>query len=103
MRQGEDPLFHGAPAVLLFHAPPRETSEADCALAAGQVTLLAPSLGLGTCHIGYASAVLRRFGRLARTFGVPADRRVYAVVALGHPAVLYPRLVPRPPIPTTRA
>lgn len=98
LERGDDPLFHGAPAVLLFHAPPGETSEVDCALAAGQVTLLAPSLGLGTCHIGYASAVLKRSTPSARAAGVPGGERVYAVLAAGYPAVSYPRLAPRPPL-----
>lgn len=101
---GEDPLFHGAPALLLFHAPAgRETAETDCALASGQVTLLAPSLGLGTCHIGYASAALKRFGRLGRRFGVPPGRRVFAVLTLGHPALPCRRLVPRPPLEAQRS
>ncbi|MDF1551794.1 MAG: nitroreductase family protein, partial [Deferrisomatales bacterium] len=34
-RAGHDPLFHHAPVVLVLHAPPAETAEADCALAAG--------------------------------------------------------------------
>ncbi len=94
--RGEDPLFHGAPAVLLFHAPEAETAEVDCAAAATQVTLVAPSLGLGTCHIGYAAAVLRRFRGLARRSGVPEGHRVYAVLTLGRPAVDFGRVPPRP-------
>jgi len=96
LRRGEDPLFHGAPAVLLFHAPAAETAEMDCGAAATQVTLLAPSLGLGTCHIGYASAVLKRFPRMGRRFGVPPGHRVYAVLTLGKPAAEYVRVPPRP-------
>ncbi|MFU8858394.1 MAG: nitroreductase family protein [Deferrisomatales bacterium] len=96
LARGEDPLFHGAPAVLLFHAPDSETAEADCAGAATHVALLAPSLGLGTCHIGYASAALRRRAGLARRFGVPEGHRVYAVLAAGRPALAYPRVPPRP-------
>jgi len=95
----EDPLFHGAPAVLLFHAPPTETAETDCALAAAHAALLAPSLDLGTCFIGYASAALRRSPRLAEEFAVPRLHRVYAVLTLGYPSVPYRRLPPRPPLP----
>lgn len=93
---GEDPLFHGAPLVLLFHAPEAETAEVDCALAASQVALLAPSLGLGSCYIGYASAVLKRFRRLARRFGVPSRHRVYVVLTVGYPALEWARVPPRP-------
>ena len=96
---GRDPLFHHAPAVLVLHAPPAETAEADCALAAGQVSLLAPSLGLGTCHIGYASALLKRFPRLGRRHGVPSGHRGFAVLTLGYPAVTWQRLPPRPALP----
>jgi nitroreductase len=99
LARGEDPLFHGAPLLLLCHAPPAETAEADCTLAAGQAALLAPSLGLGTCHIGYASAVLRRFPRLGRSAGVPRGERVYAVLTVGYPAQTFLRVPPRPPLP----
>ncbi|MEW6490156.1 MAG: nitroreductase family protein [Thermodesulfobacteriota bacterium] len=99
LRRGEDPLFHGAPAVLLFHAPPSETAEADAVAAAAQVTLFAPSLGLGTCYIGYASAVLRRFPRMARRWGVPRGRRVHAVLTVGFPAAEPVRVPPRPAVP----
>ncbi|MDF1556422.1 MAG: nitroreductase family protein, partial [Deferrisomatales bacterium] len=98
-RAGHDPLFHHAPVVLVFHAPPAETAEADCALAAGQVSLLAPSLGLGTCHIGYAAALLKRLPRIGRRCGVPRGHRGFAVLTLGCPAVIWRRLPPRPAIP----
>jgi nitroreductase len=98
--RGEDPLFHGAPAVLLLHAPRgRETSETDCALAADHLTLYAPSLGFGTCHIGYAAAALKRMPKAARTFGIPAGHCTFAVLTAGYPDVRYARLPPRPPIP----
>ncbi|MBI5445402.1 MAG: nitroreductase family protein [Deltaproteobacteria bacterium] len=99
LARGEDPLFHHAPVLLLFHAPPAETAEADCALAAGQAALLAPSLGLGTCHIGYASAVLRRFPGLGRSAGVPRGRRAYSVLTAGYPSRGFPRVPPRPELP----
>ena len=97
--RGEDPLFHRAPAILIFHAPASETAEVDCALAASQATLLAPSLDLGTCYIGYASAALRRRRDLARKAGVPRGDTTYVVLTAGRPAVAYPRWVPRPEIP----
>ncbi len=97
--RGEDPLFHRAPAILIFHAPASETAEVDCALAASQATLLAPSLDLGTCYIGYASAALRRRSGLARDVGVPGGDTPYVVLTVGRPAVEYPRWVPRPEIP----
>ncbi len=101
IKAGRDPLFHHAPVILLVHAPPGETAEADCALAAGQLSLLAPSLGLGTCHIGYASAVLKRLPRLALPCGVPRRRRTFAVLTLGYPDVRYHWVPPRLPFPAT--
>ena len=98
-QSGRDPLFHHAPAVLVLHAPPAETAEADCALAAGQMSLLAPSLGLGTCHIGYASALLKRLPRIGARCGVPRGHRGFAVLTLGYPAVTWQWLPPRPAIP----
>lgn len=101
IERGRDPLFHNAPVILLLHAPPAETAEADCALAAGQMSLLAPSLGLGTCHIGYASALLKRLPGIARSYGVPRGKRVFSVLTLGYPAVEWCGVPPRPVLPVT--
>ena len=101
IRRGHDPLFHHAPVILLLHAPSSETAEADCALAAGQASLLAPSLGLATCHVGYASALFKRLPRVGRRYGVPRGHRVFSVLTLGYPAVVWWTLPLRPALRRT--
>jgi nitroreductase/NAD-dependent dihydropyrimidine dehydrogenase PreA subunit len=97
IERGEDPLFWDAPALIVIHADTaEETGEVDCAIAADHITLMAPSLGLGTCYIGYASAALKHERSLSRELGIPNTHRAYVVLVLGHPAIKYKRVPPRP-------
>ena len=90
----------GAPALLLFHADPsRPTPAEDCCIAADHVTLLAPTLGLGTCWNGIVTEGVNSLPPLRRRLSLPAGERVFATLAVGWPAVRFPRAAPRRPIP----
>jgi len=53
-QEGTDYLFHGAPAVLVFHSTKRGPSPQDnCNQAAAYVRVLARAYQLGTCYIFY--------------------------------------------------
>lgn len=99
LQRGEDPLFHAAPVLALFHGPARaETAELDCAFAAHQVALAAPSLGLGTCYIGYASAALKKVPALARAAAIPPGRLAYVALVVGHPLDSFAWQIQRTPL-----
>jgi nitroreductase/NAD-dependent dihydropyrimidine dehydrogenase PreA subunit len=90
----------GAPALLVFHArPDRPTPAEDCCIAADHVALLAPTLGLGTCWNGVVVEALRRDPWLRWRARIPRGARVYAVLAVGWPAVRFRRPAPRAPLP----
>ena len=88
--QGEDLLFHGAPAVIIVASRNDASCPAEDALLATQNILLAAHcMGLGTCLIGYAIEVMRRDKKINRFVGVPDDETPYAVIALGYPDETY--------------
>jgi len=94
--RGRDRLFHGAPAAIIVASRPGGSCPAEDALLAAQNMLLgAHVLGLGSCLIGFAVSAMRKDGRIQAEIGIPPRETVYAVVALGYPAVTYRRLTGR--------
>jgi nitroreductase/NAD-dependent dihydropyrimidine dehydrogenase PreA subunit len=95
---GDDRLFHGAPALVMIHAPRSGSTPREDAQYAGYImTLLAHTLGLGSCFIGYAVEAMNREPSLKRMVDIPAGHRVDTVLALGHPSVSYRRPALRKP------
>lgn len=89
---GEDLLFHGAPAAIVVGSEPGASCPAeDALLASGQILLAAHAMGLGTCLIGYAVAAMKARGEIKKAVGVPASEDVHAVIALGYPNEKYQR------------
>ncbi|MBN1531350.1 MAG: nitroreductase family protein [Spirochaetes bacterium] len=96
--RGRDLLFHGAPALILFHGPMiGSTPVEDAQYASYNVTLLAHLLGLGTCYIGYAVESINRLMKLKKRIGIPAEDRIHAVLALGYPSSRFLRHAMRKP------
>ncbi|NLE77816.1 MAG: 4Fe-4S binding protein [Chloroflexi bacterium] len=97
---GGDPIFHRAPVVLVAHAQKGELFGRDnCLLAMGNVLHEAVARGLGTCLIGYFLVAWNTRPAVRRALGLPRGQRPYAVCTLGYPAVEYPRVPPRQPVP----
>lgn len=91
-REGRDLLFHGAPAAILIGSRPGASCpKEDALLAAGNIILAAETMGLGSCLIGFAVEALKRDRNLARSLKIPAAETVYAVIALGYPALRFQR------------
>ncbi len=87
---GRDPLFHGAPGLIIIHGRTDGSTPLEDAQYAGyNICLLGHALGLGSCFIGYAVEVLNRDTKLRRSLEIPPGNRVLAVIALGYPAVRF--------------
>jgi nitroreductase/Pyruvate/2-oxoacid:ferredoxin oxidoreductase delta subunit len=94
--QGQDPIFHSAPTVVVVYYPNLgELSLLDPTIALTYGMLAAHSLGLGTCWIGFAVQSLFRNKRMKRLLGIGDDMIVAGVMSLGYPAVQYHRIPPR--------
>jgi nitroreductase len=95
-KEGEDPIFHRAPILLIAHTPvPSSFGRDDATYAAYNLMLAAERLGLGTCQIGYFQIALDLSKELRHDLGLPAGRKTEITLTLGYPAYEFHRLIPR--------
>ncbi len=98
-KTGKDRLFHGATAAIIVSTKPGASCPAEDALLATQNILLAAhSMGLGTCLIGFAVAAMQQDQKIKKAIGIPAEEKIYAVIALGHPEETYRVVTRRKPV-----
>lgn len=79
-------IFYGAPALVVIYSRPDRspTPQIDCAMAADNIMLIAHSLGLGTCWIGFSGFYLNT-PDAKRELGVPAEYEAIAPIIVGYP------------------
>lgn len=93
-QNGRDFILHGAPVLILIHAPKRKPFACDdCNIAATTIINYAHTLGLGTCFMGLLILILKWRKKIRKEFRVPEGRRVYAALAVGYPAYRFTNTV----------
>jgi nitroreductase/NAD-dependent dihydropyrimidine dehydrogenase PreA subunit len=97
MRAGKyDTITRGAPAMLLFHAPPTAAHYVeDSFIALAYGLLAAHALGLGACAIGLIPPVVNRSGSLRALFQIPDGHVVTSCMVLGYPKYRFKRGIRR--------
>ncbi len=97
VNKGRDVITHDAPALIIIHGPKKSRFARDnSAIAADNITNYAHAKGLGTCYIGLVNIALDLNRKLSSKLGVPKDRKVNLVLALGYPAYKYQNTPIRP-------
>ncbi|MBY9000805.1 MAG: nitroreductase family protein [Candidatus Heimdallarchaeota archaeon] len=95
--KGIDKVFHNASTLLLIHVTKKTaTPVEDCAIAAQNIMLGAPSIKLGATFIGYLLHSWKGSKVIRDIIGIPADHGLYACLAIGYPKNKFKRTVPRP-------
>lgn len=86
--------------LIIIHAPRATTSTLveDCSLAACHIMLAAETLGLATCSLGYATALLNRIRSISELVKIPTDHIVGYALSIGYPNVKYQRIPARKPV-----
>ena len=80
-----DPIFYDAPLLILTVAPKGYIwGHIDCGIAAQSMFLVAHSLGLGSCFIGFAQQ-LNQKPELLKSIGVPDGYELVAPLTFGFP------------------
>lgn len=94
---GFDRLFYNAPCVIIIYGDPNSshTTHVDAGIAGGQMTLIAETLGLGTCFVGYLKTATENNNEIYKFLGIPEGYEMITNIILGYPDVRYFRSVPR--------
>lgn len=99
LEKGLDPVFFGAPCIMLFHASDRaRTPRDDCVIAAHTAALGAIPLGLGSCYIGLFTRAAAESDEVLRLVGLPPGNRLHCTLIMGFPRLRFLRTVAREPI-----
>jgi len=92
--EGIDRLLWDAPTLVIVHSPEEDPTGTESAhYAVGNMMLMATAMGLGTCVVGFLTAVAERDRRLQELLGVPFDHTIDAALVIGYPAEQYLRSV----------
>lgn len=98
-KNGLEPVFWGAPAVMIFHAHSKlGLPKDDCVIAAQTVVLTARTMGLESCYIGALEIAAQYYPPIMEELRLPPKHKVFSVLAIGYPEQRYLRTVERRPI-----
>lgn len=93
---GGDPVCRNAPALLIATSEPdQEFGLIDSIIALSCIDIYAPSIGLGTCWVGYVMIMLRLNPELGKILGIPENWIPQYAMLAGYPAVAFSRIPPR--------
>lgn len=99
---GYDPIFHKAPAVIIFHANLQTVSaKDDCVIASTTMGLTAMTMGLGSTYIGLFEMAAKNHPPANQGLNLPDGHGVFSVLIMGYPKLNYLKTVDRKPIKTT--
>lgn len=98
---GQEPIFHEAPVVMIFHAPQeRPASKDDCVIASTTLSLLARTMGIESTYIGLLVSAARDNRAIHSELALPPGNEIYSVLIMGYPRLKYRYAVDRKPIRT---
>lgn len=94
---GYDRLFYNAASLIVIHGNPNNSTslDVDGGIAGGQMTLIAETLGLGSCFIGFLNVAANLNSEIYRLLDIPEGNRMITNIVLGYKDVKYLRTVPR--------
>jgi nitroreductase/NAD-dependent dihydropyrimidine dehydrogenase PreA subunit len=89
------PLPFGS-AVIITHAQSFDTmAQFNCSVALYNCSLMAHSLGLGSCFSGFVQIGANMDKNIKHWLDIPKEHQAYGAMVIGHPDVKYRRLVER--------
>ncbi len=90
-------IFRNAPVVMVIHGLRTNfMAHANCSIAARNMEIMALTMGLGTCWVGYlpvAAHLAKK--KIERYLEIPDDRGIYGAITVGYPKFEYRKTIPR--------
>ena len=92
-----DRLLYKAPAFIAIYGDEKTGSmvKVDAGIASAQMTLMAESLGLGSCFIGFASLAANYSDKVREYLQIPKGNTVFLGMTLGYTELKYKRAAVR--------
>ena len=91
----QDLFFYDAPLLVLICSKKGTFHIKDCSCASQNMFLVAKSLDIGSCWIGFADLVLSKSRRILTELGIPRDHELMATLIFGYaekfPKQAFPR------------
>jgi len=90
-------VFRNAPVVIIIHGLRTNfMARANCSIAARNIEIMAKTLGLGTCWVGFLSSAANvAEKKIERYLQIPDDRSIYGAIMVGYPKFEYRKIIPR--------
>jgi len=90
-------VFRNAPVVIIIHGLRTNfMARANCSIAARNMEIMAKTIGLGTCWVGFlSSAANLAEKKIERYLEIPDDRSIYGAIMVGYPKFEYSKIIPR--------
>lgn len=97
LKQGNDPILHHAPTLMLFHGPNnRKFANENAQLACQNAALMCHSIGLGAFYTGYVIMVTDENPAIARLLQIQERETIFAGLAIGFPSIVYQKGIHHP-------
>ncbi len=89
-------IFRNAPVVIVAHGLRTNLlSRGNCWVAGRNIEIMAQTMGLGTCLVGFLSIAAHFSKDIAKALGIPDDQNIYSAIMVGYPKHDYRKTTPR--------
>jgi nitroreductase/NAD-dependent dihydropyrimidine dehydrogenase PreA subunit len=90
-------IFRNAPVVIVIHGLRTNfMAHANCSIAARNMEIMAKTMGLGTCWVGFLSVAAHLAKKkIERYLEIPDDHGIYGAMMVGYPKHEYRKIPPR--------
>jgi len=91
-------IFRNAPTVVVVYGLKTNfLAQSNAALAIRNMELMAESMGLGSCWVGFLPSAAAKSRKIDRFLNIPGGNTVLGALMLGEPAYRYKNIPPRKP------